>query len=76
MSPARRFPTAEFAIPVLAAVVALQVRVVILLERESGLEGIKSFKQFINQCFLVSLSVDINLHLRQDSQQDCPKVLV
>ena len=44
LSPARRFSTAEFAIPVLAAVVALQVRVV--LERESGLEGIKSSKQF------------------------------
>ena len=46
LSPARRFSTAEFAIPVLAAVVALQVRVVILLERGSGLEGIQSSKQF------------------------------
>ena len=34
------------------------------------------FVDYIIQCYLVSLSVDNYLHLRQDSQQVCPKVLV
>ena len=34
------------------------------------------FDDYIIQCYLVSLSVDNYLHLRQDSQQVCPKVLV
>ena len=34
------------------------------------------FVGYLNQCFLVSLSVDTYLHLRKDSQQVCSKVLV
>ena len=34
------------------------------------------FDDYIIQCYLVSLSVDIYLHLRKDRQQDCLKVLV
>ena len=34
------------------------------------------FVDYIIQCYLESLSVDIYLHLRKDRQQDCLKVLV